>query len=163
MLCFQQFSGRRVEFVTRIRRRSSRPPLRFGCNRLCVIYTRWRLNRLPDSSQHLTTIGELLEREREKERNFSRLAGGRSIRRYYSKKRRISLSLLSSQERDKCIYSAGPFKPYYSQDQISTRGASLTNVLAEKELHGAALPPVLHLRTMFVYLSRSFPLVYLRA
>lgn len=68
-------------------------------------------------------------REREKERNFSRLAGGRSIRRYYSKKRRISLSLLSSQERDKCIYSAGPFKPYYSQDQISTRGASLTNVL----------------------------------
>lgn len=102
-------------------------------------------------------------REREKERNFSRLAGGRSIRRYYSKKRRISLSLLSSQERDKCIYSAGPFKAYYSQDQISTRGASLTNVLAEKELHGAALPPVLHLRTMFVYLSRSFPLVYLRA
>lgn len=103
------------------------------------------------------------EREREREKFFSSRGWSIDSPLLLQEAAYLSLSLSSFLERDKCIYSAGPFKPYYSQDQISTRGASLTNVLAEKELHGAALPPVLHLRTMFVYLSRSFPLVYLRA
>lgn len=69
---------------------------------------------------------------------------------------RSDVSLSFPHRREISAYSAGPFKPYYSQDQISTRGASLTNVLTEKELHSAALPPFLHLRIMFVYLSHSF-------
>lgn len=69
---------------------------------------------------------------------------------------RNGVSLSFSHRREISVYSAGPFKPYYSPGPDIDWGASLTNVLAEKELHRTALPPFLHLRTMFVYLSRSF-------
>lgn len=94
------------------------------------------------------------EIERDREREIFLVS--RVVDRFAVITPRSDVSLSFPHRREISAYSAGPFKPYYSQDQISTRGASLTNVLTEKELHSAALPPFFHLRIMFVYLSHSF-------